>query len=263
MKSGFVRTLSSLALASTLGWTAQAATLEATYLFDGTLLAEESGAPALTAVDPLGASNFGTTQVFGETRIVYNFGGTASEQGGLSLSTASLINRTSYSIEMVFDFTGTSGFRRLVDVRDRSTDNGLYVDPDDRLNVWTGSSNAGGTVSDTGFQHVALTAQGNRVRGYVNGVQGISFNTNTLHLSNADTLNFFLDNTVGNGQGEYSGGAIAFMRLYSGALTAIEVASLAAAPLPAQSPAPVPLPSSVLLLGTSVIGSFLLRRRAG
>jgi hypothetical protein len=134
MTSGFVRTLSSLALASTLGWSAQAATLEATYLFDGTLLAEESGAPALTAVDPLGAAHFGTTQVFGETRIVYHFGDTASQQGGLSLSTAP-INRTSSSIEMVFDFTGTSGFRRLVDVRNRSAGNGLYVDANDRLNV--------------------------------------------------------------------------------------------------------------------------------
>ena len=265
MKTGFVRTLSTLALASAFTCAAQAANLEATYLFDGTLLAEESGVPALTAVDPMGLANFGSAQVLGQTRTVYNFAGNtaANQQGGLSLLTSSLINRTSYSIEMVFDFSGTSGFRRVLDVKGLSTDNGFYVDPDDKLNIWNGSSHAGGNVSDSGFQHITLTVQGNAIRGYVNGALGLSFNSNVMHLNNTDTLNFFLDNTAGGGQGEYSGGAIAFMRLYSGALTAIEVASLAAAPLPAQNPAPVPLPSSVLLLGASVMGSFLLRRRAG
>lgn len=267
MNKRHIHLLSATALASTLWGPAQAATLQATYLFDGSLLAEESGAPALTAVDPLGRGQFGTSTVFGETRTVYLFDGTPTAQGGLSLSTASLTNRTQYSVDMVFDFTGVSGFRRVLDAGNRAVDFGIYVDPNDRLNTWIGTSNPGGIVADSGFARVTVTVQGNNVQTYVNGVLGRTVNTNRLHISNADTLNFFLDNTLGGGRGEYSGGALAYLGIYSGALSASEVSALAAAPLPSQGPAalattPVPLPGSLVLLGSSLIASMMIRRRS-
>lgn len=268
MKNRFFRLLSTAAVVSTLSWSVQAATLQATYLFDGDLLAEEAGAPALLAIDPLNVDAFDSAEVFGELRTVYRFDGTASQQGGLSLSTASLINRTQYSVEMVFDLNATSRFRRVIDTAARSTDYGIYVDPNDKLTTWTGVNNPGGLVADDGFAHLTLTVQGNEVKTYVNGVLGRTVNTNRLHISSADTLSFFLDNTSGGGQGEYSGGALAFLRIYSGALSASEIADLAAAPLPGQAsaigitPAPVPLPGSVLLFGSSLVASLMLRRRA-
>lgn len=260
-----MRLLVATAVASTLGWSAQAATLEATYLFDGSLLAEESGAPALVAIDPLALNQFTTAQVFGQTRTVYRFDGMTMNQGGLAVSTAALLTRTQYSVEIVFDFDGTSRFRRVVDSANRSTDFGLYVDPNDKLSTWTGVNNPGGLVADDGYAHVTLTVQADTVKTYVNGVLGRTTSTNSLNISNADTLHFFLDNTIGFGRGEYSSGTIAFLRLYDGALTASEIAALAANPLPPQGPAattPVPLPGSLVLLGSSLVASLTLRRRA-
>lgn len=265
MNKRFFHLLSATAFASTLWSSAQAATLQATYLFDGSLLAEESGAPALLAIDPLARAQFDTAEVFGETRTVYRFDGTPTAQGGLSLATSSLTNRTQYSVDMVFDFTGTTGFRRVLDAGNRAVDYGIYVDPNDKLNSWIGTSNPGGVVSDSGFSRVTVTVQGNAVKTYVNGILGRTVNTNRLHISSADTLNFFLDNTVGGGRGEYSGGALAYLGIYSGALSESEIATLAAAPLPSQGPAlvttPVPLPGSLVLLGSSLIASVMLRRR--
>lgn len=262
----FTRLLTAAAVATTLSWSAQAATLEATYLFDGSLLAEETGAPALVAVDPLGLGQFTTAEVFGQTRTVYHFDGTTTNQGGLAVSTAALLARTQYSVEMVFDFDGTSRFRRVLDSANRATDFGLYVDTNDKLTTWTGVNNPGGLVADDGYTHLTMTVQADTVKTYVNGVLGRTTSTNRLNISNADMLHFFLDNTVGFARTEYSSGNIAFLRLYDGALDASEIAALAASPLPPQGPdttTPVPLPGSLVLLGSSLVASLMLRRRAG
>ncbi len=54
-------------IASFLIPTAQAS-LVATYTFNNTLAAEQTGVAALTAVDPLGTSGFQTATVFGNLR---------------------------------------------------------------------------------------------------------------------------------------------------------------------------------------------------
>ncbi len=263
----FTRLLTAAAVASTLSWSAQAATLKATYLFDGSLLAEESGAPALVAVDPLNLGHFEIAEVFGEARTVYRFDGMRKDQeGGLAVSTASMLSRTQYSVEMVFDFTETTRFRRVIGTSDRVTDYGIYVDPNDKLTIWTGTNHPGGVVADDGYAHITLTVQGNEVKTYVNGILGATLSTDRLNISSADMLHFFLDNIVGtNGRGEYSGGAIALLRLYDGALGASEIAALAANPLPPQGPAltltQVPLPGSLVLLGSSLVATLTLRRR--
>jgi hypothetical protein len=77
------------------------------YRLDGTL-ADDLGGPALVA-------DGGT---LGSTR--YTF---AANQG-LSLS-GGLSNPGLYSIEMVFQFATTSGFRKILDFKDRSSDLGL------------------------------------------------------------------------------------------------------------------------------------------
>src|SRR5947209_3349849 len=74
-----------------------------TYLFNNNLSAQESGAPALTAVDPQATSGFQTDTVFGQSRTVYNFIGntTPAQQAGLSLDTTGRIPANNYSVEMV------------------------------------------------------------------------------------------------------------------------------------------------------------------
>src|ERR1035438_6236536 len=123
-------------LASALIPTAYAVDPVATYTFDNTLAAVEPGVVALTAVDPLGKSGYQTVNVFGNSKVTYHFDGSASppsSQGGLDFNTTGLISSNDYSVEMVFELTGGSGYRRILDSLDRQSDNGLYIDPSNNL----------------------------------------------------------------------------------------------------------------------------------
>jgi hypothetical protein len=108
-------------LASALIPAAQAS-LVATYTFDNTLAAQQTGVAALTAVDPLGTSGFQTASVFGNLQTTYQFNGAATpvlDQGGLDFDTTGLISSDDYSVEMVVELTGSTGWRRLLDASDR------------------------------------------------------------------------------------------------------------------------------------------------
>ena len=236
---------------------ADAATLNATYEFTNILDADQSGVPALTATNPLGQNTFLTETVFGQMDTVYRFDGNASpatEQAGLSLNTTGLLTPNNYSVEMVFSFDPTANYRRVIDVQDRQSDNGFYVDPTSHLNVFPASG--GGPNSFTpGYHHVILTvALDGTVKGYIDGLTDFSTTTTVMNISNSasNTMNFFLDNVVGNGQGEYSDGKIAQLRLYDGVLTDSEALALSQNPL-------VPEPASGALLG---LGTVLLLRRS-
>ena len=107
-------------LASVLIPAAQAS-LVATYTFNNTLAAQQTGVAALTAVDPLGTSGFQTATVFGNLQTTYQFNGAATpvlDQGGLDFDTTGLISSDDYSVEMVVELTGSTGWRRLLDASD-------------------------------------------------------------------------------------------------------------------------------------------------
>ena len=74
----------------------------------------------------------------------------------------------------------------------------------------------------------------------------------------ANLMNFFLDNTVGGGQGEYSSGQVALIQLYNGILGADQIAQMAMNPFASA----VPEPSSLILLaiGAVALGTRQLRR---
>ena len=66
-------------------------------------------------------------------------------------------------------------------------------------------------------------------------------------------VNFFLDNVVAGGQGEYSSGDISLIRLYDAALTEV----------PPPPPPSIPEPGNVaLMLGGLALVASLARRRA-
>lgn len=205
----------------------------ATYLFQDTLAAREPGAPALVSVNPLGGNGFETATVSGQSRRVFRWDGNTSgaQQAGLTLATTGLIAATSYSVELVLEFRERAGgYRRIVDVENRASDNGFYVDPSNRLNVFPVASGSA-TFSNDVFHHVVLTTAGGTVKAYLDGVLQFTVSTSIMNIANPGSLmQFFLDNTSGGGQGEFSDGRVALIRLWPAALPDADVASLAADP---------------------------------
>jgi len=272
MRRRFFSCLSAIGIAVGLcALPAAAQTPAATYPFNNTLAAQQGGVPALTQTDPLASNNFGSAVVFGSNRTVFNWVGTNSpptQQAGLSVNTTSFItNGSSYSAELVFQFTQNAGaWGRILDVENRQSDNGFYVDPSNTLDVFPVSGSAGAFPLNT-FFHVVLTVDSNTIVAYLNGAQQFSLSSSVMNINNANNpsniVNLFLDNLVGGGQGEYSNGSIALFKLYNGALTAPQVAVLASNPFagPASSAAPEPTSLGFVVLAAVGMGWRIVRRR--
>ena len=192
---------------------AEAATLVADYEFNGDLSSSIAGAPALTAVDPLGVATFSNG--------VYNYGGstTPTQQGGLSFdNSGNLLTADDYSISMRFLFNDRNGaWRRIVDVQGRQSDNGFYVDPSNNLDIYPvqGSS---GAFSTGQFHTVLLTVGGGEAKAYLDNVLQFTTTTTVMNLQNS-AINLFLDNLSGGGQGEWSSGSIDYAKFYNGVVT--------------------------------------------
>jgi hypothetical protein len=234
-------------IASFLIPTAQAS-LVATYTFSNTLAAEQTGVAALTAVDPLGTSGFQTATVFGNLQTTYHFNGAATppaDQGGLDFNTTGLITSNDYSVEMVVELTGSAGWRRLLDSSDRQSDDGLYIDPSDDLDSYPNGGSGSPFSANTFFDIFVTVDPSNTVTGYFSGVQQFSETSTSLDVA-TNTLGFFLDNVVGGGQGEWSSGNIALIKVFNTALTPSEVAAETADPFQGTAPEPG---SWILLLG--------------
>jgi hypothetical protein len=218
------------------------ASLVATYTFNDTLAAQQPGVAALTAVDPLGTSGFQSATVFGNLQNTYHFDGAATppaDQGGLDFNTTGLVSSDDYSVEMVVELTGDAGWRRLLDSLDRQSDDSLFS-------------------ANTFFDIFVTVDPNNTVTGYFGGVQQFSETSTSLDVA-TNTLGFFLDNVVAGGQGEWSSGNVALIKVFNTALTADQVAAETADPF--QGTSTVPEPSAWLLtMGGAAVIAILKRR---
>ena len=208
-----------------------------TYLFQDTLAAEEKrqGVPDLIPTNPLGRNGFRTANVFGNTQRVYHFAGSASptdQQAGLTFDNRRrLLDPNNYSIELVFVFEQLDNqWRRIVDVEDRQSDNGFYADPQNHLQIYP-YPGTGKLVTAGVYRHVVLTnSKAGTVAAYMDGGLQFTASTDIMNIKNPrQVVHFFLDNVVGPGQGEFSDGSIALLRLYNHVITADQVSRLAAA----------------------------------
>ena len=238
------------------------ASVAATYEFDGNFAADQIGAPALTPIDPQGTSVFQTDTVLGATRQVWSFNGTTdpNQQSGFTLNTTGLIAPENYSIDMVCKFTlGNNAWRRLVDVQNRQSDNGFYVDPTNNLDIYPVSGSTAAWTNDV-YHHIVLTDDGTTVSVYLDGVSQFSATTAELNLDFDPTnnpnrlLGFFVDNVVAGGQGEWSPGSVALARVWNGVLTPAEAAELAA------NPFAVPEPATDVALGVALVALIAVAR---
>lgn len=250
------------AMALTAG-AAQAATLKASYLFNGNLSSSVAGAGDLVLTDPTGTSAFQTDTVFGNSRSVLFIGGdnVNANQGGLTFDSTGLLTSDSYSVTLTFEFLDrTNAWRRIIDVEERQSDNGFYVDPNNNLNVFpVNGSNAAFTTN--AYRNVALTVgPGGVVKAYIDGGASLTANTNIMEIGPNGTINLFLDNVVAGGQGEWSQSRIAVANFYDGVLTSDEVFGINREPLPTGG---VPEPSTwaMLIMGFGAAGALARRRR--
>ncbi len=219
------------------------ATLVATYRFAQTFAADQAGVPPLVPADPTMTSAFQSDTVFGATHAVWAFNGAPlplTSQGGLTLAAAALVSPASYSVDMVVELTQRDlAWRRLIDVQNRQSDNGFYVDTSNNLDIYPVSGSTGAFTLGA-FHHVVLTVDGSTmiptVRAYLDGTPQFTTPTAEMSLDGDPTNNpgelmgFFLDNVAGGGAGEWSAGEVALIRVWDGVLTDSQAASLAASP---------------------------------
>ena len=199
------------------------ATVTADYRLENSLVDSVGAAAELS---PIGADGTGFVEeaVLGETRPVLTF----DRGSGLALAPASGVVGSEYTIEVVFRFDRLDGYVKIVDFNDATEDCGLYS-LDGRLEFWPIETGFGAVLEAGSYAHVVLTRDGTgTVVAYANGARQLSVDdTGDIAVIDAnDTLRLFSDDTVTSN--EDSAGAVARVRLYDGALTAGEVAALAA-----------------------------------
>jgi uncharacterized repeat protein (TIGR01451 family) len=195
-------------------------TLTADYRFQNTLDSSTGSAPPLTNIG-VGGNRFTSESVGGAPRSVLAF----PRGSGVALpSTAGVIPNDAYSIAILFRFDETSGYRRIIDFKNGSSDTGLY-NLSGTLNFFGATSGSSTPIQPNTYIQVVLTrdAAGNVV-GYINGVQQFTFRDTSNLAVIADSLRFFVDDTAVGG--EQSAGAVARIRLYNGALSASEVVAI-------------------------------------
>jgi hypothetical protein len=232
------------------------AVLRADYRFQGNLNSSVAGAPALTS---FGAGNvFGTDSIAGASTPALAF----PEGGGLTLPNANtIVPGPTYTIALLVRLASVSGYRKYIDFKNRTSDNGVYV-LDGALNFYNFATGPTAPITANAYRTIVLTRDAaGQVVGYVNGAQQLGFadTTSAGLIDAANTLNFFFDDTVTTG--EQSAGAVARIQVYDNALSAAEVAGLGLAPPPAGIPALDP--RSLLLLAATLLllGLVALRPR--
>jgi hypothetical protein len=206
------------------------ATATADYAFQGSLESSLGTAPDLVEVEK-GSTAFTADEGTGVT--VLRFAGGR----GLALApTTHVIRGSGYTIEILFRFDHLAGFRKVIDFKNGSTGDGLYV-LDGCLTFVPKQQDAPTRIGSDSYVQVVLTRDpADRVVGYVDGVRQFAFNDrgDLAKIRGSGSLRFFVDDVTTTQ--EWSSGAVSQIRLFDQALTSNEVALLACTELAIADP---------------------------
>ena len=249
----FPRVMAALAVTTIAGLCSLGAALPvnaavvASYQFQNTLSSTIPTAPDLV---PFALGTYTTVSIGGKPTTVYKFG----KQGGLSLDTTGLIS-DNYTIATLFSFDDISGWRKILDLKNHTSDNALYT-LNGQLYYYSFAS-GGPAVSSGTFLEAVLTRDSstNLITTYFDGNPVFSFTDATSDgvISVANILNIFQDDNTTAGT-ESSSGSVAGIRIFNHVLTDAEVANL-------DLITPVPGPLPLLGFAAAFGWSRSLRRR--
>jgi hypothetical protein len=185
--------------------------------------------------NPFGGTVTSTTYVFDEGQ-------------GLKLNNPSVSNDV-HSVEMCLKVDDNSDWRKLVDYHNRIDDEGLYVNPDDRIDFYDADLESAKVILDDTFFHVVVTSGGGQqgvrdITVFVDGVEEYSFADiyRDAKISESDILWFVIDDT--DTTDEDTIGTLNYLNIYNYALGQNQVTELAGAcsvePTPEPEPEPEP-----------------------
>jgi hypothetical protein len=212
---------------------ASAATAVGDYRFQNTLAPSFGLGPPLTNIGP-GTNSFASESVFGPLQPVLAF----PQHNGVQMSPVGIPGSTAFSVVTTFRFASTSGYRRILDWKNDTSDEGLYVH-DGKVSLYYGGPTDSPTVNFTpgSWGTVVFTTNAPDLgsHAYFNGTQ-VALSSIGPGIT-GNTLRFFRDGAGGT-PNEASAGAVACIRVFRGTLTADEVAQIGASPTCGGPPVP-------------------------
>jgi OmpA-OmpF porin, OOP family len=213
-----------------------AATLIGDYQFQGDRSSSTTGAAALSDLGS-GSNAFQSDSVMGASRQVLAF----PKGNGLQMSPVGFSANASYSVVMTFRMTDVSSYRRLLDFSNGTSDIGVYVRDGTLAYFALGTHQSGAVLANNTYATVGFVSDGSLMDSYLYANGAFVLDAATWSSITGGTLRFFKDAAAGT-QDEESGGAVSCIRVYTGTLTAGEIASIGANPR-CGAPAPTATPS--------------------
>lgn len=204
---------------------------------------------------------------FGGPSLVANGGSFTADRYVFGANQGLTLNEnlgSAYTIDFVYNFSNQTSYRKLIDYRNRTTDNGVYTHTGRALFYVSGTYGGTGTqmLPNVDSQVTVTRDASGAMQAFVNKELMFSFMDSGSALTFGNIASFFMDD--GAVAGEASPGQVDYIRIFDNALSVSEVAALGPALAPPTDPTDVPEPASgaLVLAGLGLLGFARRRQRA-